>query len=124
MIDYGIDVPNYLECLSNSVMTEKMEYGERTTKSGFVIQAETMDHLGNFVRPRWSKVKYKADNIDFVDVGDWLLIEHGHWSFGMNMTINGKEEKLWYISPKSLREGLIAKSKTMPEHLKEYGIED
>lgn len=124
MIDYGVDIPNYLECMPNSLFTESMEYGERKTKSGFVIQAESMDHQGRFVRPRWSKVRYKADNIDFVNIGDWVLMEHGHWSFGMHLKINGKEEKLWYISPKSLREGLIAISHTIPSELKEYGIEE
>ena len=42
----------------------------------------------------------------------------------MLMTIKGVEQKLWYISPKSLKEGVIAVSHTMPEELKEYGIKD
>ena len=42
----------------------------------------------------------------------------------MKMFINNKEETLWFISPKSFKEGVMALSKTMPKQLEEYGIED
>lgn len=124
MIDYGVNVPNYLECLNTSMFVENIEYGERTRKSGIVIPTETMDYQGHFVRARWAKIKYKSKDINFADVGDWILLKHGHWSTSMLMTINGQETKLWYISPKSIKEGLIAISKTMPKHLEEYGFKD
>jgi hypothetical protein len=124
MIDYGIEIPNKIICLPNSLYVEKIEYGERKTKSGLVINKESMDHYGNFARPRWAKVKYKADNITNVEIGDWILIGHGNWSTSMLMIINGEKTYLWYISPKSYKEGFMAISKTMPEELKEYGIED
>lgn len=123
MIDYGITVPNYLECLSTSLFVEKMEYGERKTKKGVLIHAENMDYEGYFVRPRWAKVKYKSNNLDFINVGDWVLLYPNHWSTSMKMEINGIEQKLWYINPKCVKE-IIAISKTMPEQLKEYGFEE
>ena len=103
---------------------EKIEYGERKTKGGLYIQAEQMDYEGRFAHPRWAKVRYKADNIKNIEVGDWVLLEHGHWSTSMKMFINNKEETLWFISPKSFKEGVMALSKTMPKQLEEYGIED
>jgi len=124
MIDFGVTVPKYIECAPNTMYVEKIEYGERKTKGGLYLQAEQMDYEGRFARPRWSKVRYKASNITNIDVGDWVLIEHGHWSTSMKMTIDGKDEVLWFISPKSFKEGVMAKSKTMPEFLKEFGIDD
>ena len=64
------------------------------------------------------------ENIKGIEVGDWILLEHGHWSTSMLMEINGEPIKLWYISPKSYKTGVMAVSKTMPEQLKEFGITD
>lgn len=124
MIDYGIDIPHSLECLDDTMFVENIEYGERELQSGIIIQSETMDYHGHFVRPRWAKVKYKANNIKDIEVGDYILLEHGNWSTSILANIDGKEQKIWYISPKSFKEGIIAISKTMPKHLAEYGIED
>lgn len=124
MIDYGVTIPNEIECFPDTMFVEKIEYGERKTKGGLILTAEQMDWRGNFIRPRWAKVKYKADNIADVSVGDWVLLDHGNWSTSMKMTINGIEETLWFVSAKSFKEGLMAYSKTMPEELKEYGITD
>lgn len=124
MIDFGIEIPEKIECLPNTMYVEKIEYGERKTKGGLVLMKEQMDYEGRFARPRWAKVRYKAENITNIEVGDWILINHGHWSTSMLMEIKGKEEKLWYISPKSYKEGVMAVSKEMPKQLKEYGIED
>ena len=124
MIDFGVIIPNYIECIPNTMYVEKIEYGERKTKGGLYIQAEQMDYEGRVAHPRWAKVRYKADNIKNIEVGDWVLLEHGHWSTSMKMFINNKEETLWFISPKSFKEGVMALSKTMPKQLEEYGIED
>ena len=123
MIDYGVTIPNYLECFPTSLFVENIEYGERKTKNGILIHSENMDYEGNFVRPRWAKVRYKADNIDFVKIGDWILLPHGNWSTSMKVEICGNEQKLWYINPKCVHE-IMAISKTMPKHLKEYGFEE
>lgn len=123
MIDYGVTIPNYLQCMPTTIYVDRIEYGERKTKSGIIIPTETMDYQGYFARPRWCRVKYKADNINFVNEGEWVLLQHGHWSTSMKMEINGFQQKVWYISPKSLKEGLIAWSKEMPSHLKEYGFD-
>ena len=124
MIDYGINIDNYIECLPDSLYVEKMEYGERKLKNGFIVPTETMDYLGNFVRPRWAKVLYKADNIKNINIGDYILLSHGRWSTGIKCVINGIKKNIWYISPKSYKEGALAITHKMPECLKQYGIID
>lgn len=123
MIEYGIDVPNYIECLPKSMYVTDIEFGVRKTKWGFEIPKETMDKNCEFIRPRWAKVLWKSNDIKEVDVGDWVLMRHGNWSTSIKLFINGEEKKVWFISPKSYKEGLLAKSREIPKHLKEYGIE-
>lgn len=124
MIEYGINIDDHIECLPDTLYVEKIEYGEKTLKNGFIIPAETMDYLGNFVRPRWAKILYKADNIKNVNVGDYILLSHGRWSSSIKCTIKGCQKTIWYISPKSYKEGALAVSHKMPECLKQYGITD
>lgn len=124
MIEYGINIDDHIECLPDTLYVEKIEYGEKTLKNGFIIPAETMDYLGNFVRPRWAKILYKADNIKNVNVGDYILLSHGRWSSSIKCTIKGCQKTIWYISPKSYKEGALAITHKMPECLKQYGITD
>lgn len=122
MIEYGININDHIECLPDTLYVEKIEYGEKTLKNGFVIPTETMDYLGNFVRPRWAKILYKADNIKNVNVGDYILLSHGRWSSSIKCTIKGVQKTIWYISPKSYKEGALAVSHKMPDCLKQYGF--
>lgn len=121
MIDYGITIPNKLECFKNTLFVEELEHGEKKTDWGFIIPEEKMDYEGNFIHPRWAKVLYKADNIKDFDIGDWILISYGLWSSSILTTTNGVEKNIWFISEKSFKDGaIIAKSKTKPKQLENY----
>lgn len=121
MIDYGIDIPNRLECLPSTMYVTEAEYGTRVTSWGFEIPPEQMDFEGNFVRPRWFKVLWKANNINNINEGDWVLISYGLWSSSIKAVVNGEEKTIYYISPKSLNNGaLMARSKEMPKVMSEY----
>ena len=121
MIDYGIVVPNKLECFKNTLFVEELELGEKKTDWGFIIPEEKMDYQGEFVHPRWAKVLYKADNLKDIEVGDWVLISYGLWSSSILATINGEDKNIWFVSEKSIKKGaLLAKSKTKPKSLEQY----
>lgn len=121
MIDYGISVPNSLECFKNTLFVESLEHGSKKTKWGFEIPEEKMSMDGSFVHPRWAKVIFKADNLKDIEVGDWVLISYGRWSSSIKATINGEDKDIWYVSEKSLKAGaLIAKSKDKPKQLELY----
>ena len=121
MIEQGIDVPNYLECLDSSLYVEYLEHGDQVSKSGILIDEERMDKGQDFIKPRWAQVKYKAKNIKDYDIGDWILIRHGFWSSSILAYINGEEHTLWYVPPKSIKkDGILAVSKTKPETLAKY----
>jgi hypothetical protein len=122
MIDYAIDIPSHIECLPSTLYVEDIEYGVRKTMWGFEIPAEQMDYEGNFVRPRWARVLWKATDIMDIEVGDFILIKHGHWSTSIEMLVDGQPKKVWYLTPKSYKEGVMAVRKDIPEHLREYGI--
>lgn len=120
MIDYEVIIPKEIECLPSTAYVECMEYGVRKTSFGFEIPAEKMDHLGEFIRPRWAKVYWKADDINTFDIGDWVLISYGRWSTSLKLNIDGESKELWFLPKNTIENYIIAKSKEIPEHLKQY----
>jgi hypothetical protein len=55
-----------------------MEFGMEVTKSGIIVQSDDGKPQG--VKPRWGRVWAIGPDQAEVNVGDWLLIEHGRWT--------------------------------------------
>lgn len=59
-----------------------MDFGEQVTKSGIVIQSDNGKAHG--VKPRWGQVwAVGPEHNEPFNVGDWILVEHGRWSRGI-----------------------------------------
>ena len=69
--------------IRDHVIVEEMEFGEQISKGGIIIQSDDGKNMG--VKPRWGKVYAVGHKNDDVKVGDWVLIEHGRWTRGMNV---------------------------------------
>lgn len=65
--------------LPKDILVYNMDMGEQRTATGIIIQSD--DGKAHGVKPRWAQVYKKGDkcNID-VEVGQWILIEHGRWT--------------------------------------------
>lgn len=121
MIELPLDIKGKdIECLPDTFFVKNMESGIQKLESGLYIPEENMKLNQRFIRPRWCQVYKKADNIKDFEVGDWVLMKHGHWSTSLNLIINGEQVKLWYITPKNRKVGMLAISKTMPPQLTKY----
>ena len=55
-----------------------MEFGEQKTASGIVVPSDNSKSSG--VHPRWGKVFAIGPDQSQVNLGDWVLIEHGRWT--------------------------------------------
>ena len=121
MIDITLNLnAKDLICLPDTFFVKNLEIGERKTASGIYIPEENMKLNQRFIKPRWCQVFKKANNITDFEVGDWLLMKHGHWSTAINVILDGKEEKIWYITPKNRKRGIMALAKNMPQQLIDY----
>lgn len=79
--------------MKDKVFVHQLEKGERTTKSGIVVLNDNLKESG--IRPRWAQVCAVGKDVHGVEVGDWVLIEHGRWSFGIK--INGGDDTIWQL---------------------------
>jgi co-chaperonin GroES (HSP10) len=70
--------------LKNKVIVHNMNFGERRSTAGIILTAD--DGKDSGIRPRWGQVYAKgSENTDEYQVGDWILVEHGRWTRGIEL---------------------------------------
>jgi len=78
-----------------------LQTGSRTTAGGIILRDDNGKQEG--IRPRWAKVWKIASDIKDVEVGQWILVEHGRWT--MTITVkddSGNDFKFQKIDPKGI----------------------
>ena len=86
--------------LHNNVVVRDMDFAGRTLDSGIVLLAD--DGKTDGIRPRWAQVYAVGPEQTDVTVGQWVLLEHGRWSRGINITQDGEELTIRRADPESI----------------------
>ena len=77
--------------LYDRVLVRDMHFGDTTTNGGIIILSDDGKDRG--IHPRWAQVVRKGDdNDDPYDVGDWILVEHGRWTRGFKVDMDGESD--------------------------------
>ncbi len=69
--------------LHDHVIVKDMNFDERKTSSGIVLVSDDGKNSG--IRPRWAEVYAIGPEQQDVQVGQWILIEHGRWTRGIKI---------------------------------------
>jgi co-chaperonin GroES (HSP10) len=80
---------------ADKVFVTELERGPQKTSAGIIIPDDNATERG--LRPRWGQIVAVGKNIKDLTVGQWLLIEHGRWTNGIEVEIDNKKTKFWYI---------------------------
>jgi len=86
--------------LRERILAELLGLGERVTSGGIVIQSENGKDRG--VRPRWAKIHFVGEGIDWVKPGQYVLVAHGRWSRQFEAEHNGEKLKLVMLDNKEV----------------------
>ena len=86
-----------LRPLRDVVLVRDMSFGERRLASGLVLLGDDAKSEG--IRPRWAKVYATGPEQQDVEPGQWVLIEHGRWSRGFQVAIDGETFMLRLVDP-------------------------
>lgn len=70
--------------LRDTVLVSDMKIGERISKGGIHLLNDNRKQDG--IRPRWAKVYAVGPDVKDLKAGQWILIEHGRWSRGLEVT--------------------------------------
>ena len=123
MIDIRINVDfNKIEPIHGGIFVTNFEVGDHVV-NGIRIQYEAYKR-GKWIHPRWAQVCAVSKEEKNLKVGQWVLLQHGHWSTVMKMKRGSKDFDCWYILPKCLREGVLAVSDTKPAVMYQYDCEE
>lgn len=121
-----------LKPIRDRVIVSDMHFGEQRSSGGIVILGDDGKDRG--IYPRWGKVYAKGpENVDEYQVGDWILVEHGRWTRGVEIddgeselkTIRAVDVKcilLW--SKEKPNDAMIASTLNVPSAVDAYRLEN
>lgn len=71
-----------LTLLNNKVLVHNFKNEERKV-GGIVLLSD--DGKTHGIRPRWAQVFAIGPDVNTIEVGDWVLIQHGRWTRKLNV---------------------------------------
>lgn len=93
-------VVNDLTPLHDHILATDMDFAGRKLSSGIILPGDDGTTAG--IRPRWAKVFRVGPDQQDVKVGQWILVEHGRWSRGLKIEMDGDTFVIRRIDPKSI----------------------
>lgn len=96
--------------LRDKILIHNLERGYRTLSSGIVLLSDDGKEHG--VRPRWAEVYAVGPDVDYLEKGQWVLMEHGRWTRGIDMgddlTIYAADkDAILVVSDKEPKDGMV-----------------
>ena len=80
-------VKGKIKPLHDGVIVTDMEFGEQVSAGGIVLKSD--DGKSEGIKPRWGRVWAVGPEQTDVKLGDWVLVEHGRWTRGIEVDDNG-----------------------------------
>lgn len=77
-----------VKALRNKVLVTTIEKGEQKLSSGIVLMNDDGKETG--IRTRWAQVYSVGAGVTDVCVGQWILLEHGRWTRGVEVRDGSK----------------------------------
>lgn len=92
-------VPGIKAILDHVIVTD-MNFTGRKLSSGILLLND--DGKSEGIRPRWAKVYKVGPDQHDVKVGQWVYVEHGRWTRGLEIDIDGNEFTVRRVDPKAI----------------------
>lgn len=89
-----------LHAIKDHVIVTDMHFGERKLSNGIILLND--DEKSDGIRPRWGRVYAVGPEQTDVQEGQWVLIEHGRWTRGLTVDIEGQEFVIRRADPKCI----------------------
>jgi len=87
---------------NKNILVTDMDFGERISKGGVILIGDDMEERG--IRPRWCKVLAVGPKQNDVNEGEWILVSHGRWTRGLDLTSpsTGESITVRLVDPKDV----------------------
>jgi Chaperonin 10 Kd subunit len=81
-----------IRALHDHVLITDMDFSGRKLSSGIILPGDDGTTAG--IRPRWGRVYAVGPDQQDVQVGQWVLVEHGRWTRGLKIQFEDTEEEI------------------------------
>jgi co-chaperonin GroES (HSP10) len=88
---------NSFRPLRDTVWVRDMDFSGRKLSSGIIVLSD--DGKAEGIRPRWARVYAVGPKQKEIQPDKWVFVEHGRWSRGVDMEIDGEEFTMRQIDP-------------------------
>jgi co-chaperonin GroES (HSP10) len=75
--------------IRDKVLVSNMNFDGQKTFSGIIIPSDNGKVRG--IHPRWAKVFAVGEDQTEIKVGEWILMEHGRWTRGIEYELDDGE---------------------------------
>lgn len=75
--------------LHDNIIVANMNFGSRQLSSGLIMLSD--DAKTDGIRPRWAMVFAVGPDQKDVSPGQWVLVDHGRWTRGCVISMEGSE---------------------------------
>ena len=99
-----------LKALRNTILVEEMVFDGRQLSSGIYLLNDNGTTAG--IRPRWGRVYAIGPEQKDVTVGQWICVDHGRWTRGLDIEDESGKRTIRKIDPKDIL--LVSDSEEMP----------
>jgi co-chaperonin GroES (HSP10) len=100
-----------IKALHDNVLVADMEFDTRITQSGLILPNDNGTSLG--IRPRWGRVYAIGKDQKDVRVGQWVCVDHGRWTRGLDIEDELGKTTIRRIDPKDIL--LVSDDQEMPQ---------
>lgn len=84
-----------LRLIGTNVLVSDLESGNAITQGGIIILDDVGKDKG--IRARWAKVHSVGPEVTDLSPGEWVYIQHGRWTQGMDIEFPDGRVRLWKI---------------------------
>jgi co-chaperonin GroES (HSP10) len=89
-----------LHPLGKNVIVRDMNFEGRKLNSGIILLGDDAKTTG--IRPRWACVYAVGPEQTDVTPGQWVMIEHGRWSRGLLVEVEGEQFMIRRVDPECI----------------------
>jgi co-chaperonin GroES (HSP10) len=83
-------ITGVLKPIRDHVLVYNMDFDQEVTVGGIVIPSQNGKSEG--IKPRWGQVYAVGPEQKDVQVGEWIYVEHGRWTRGIDIhSANGEK---------------------------------
>ena len=89
-----------LKPLRDAVIVSDMNFKERISRGGLILPTDNGKSSG--IRPRWGQVYAVGPDQQDVSPGQWVCVEHGRWTRGIDIEDESGKITVRRVDPKDI----------------------